>query len=158
SALYDKVGGYPLYLALAFAFAARGKDEPEEFRRRLAKIATALRGDTEKARIAIVTLGIDDLSEAQREILFEVEFCPIASCFIDLQRALCGTGSVFARPSELEVNLRLLHARKLVGWDRQTGSCDMHPVVRHAVRHFGDPGTVNQRILNRHGGDSQEAL
>ncbi len=158
SGLHSKVGGYPLYLALAFAFAARGKDSPEEFPRRIAKIASALRGDAEEARIAVVTLGIDDLSDEHREVLYEVEFCPIATSFVDLQRVLCGPQALFERPSELEADLRLLHSRKLVGWDRQTGSCDMHPVVRHAVRHFGDQGAINQRIIDRHGGDSQEAL
>jgi|694.fasta_scaffold47025_2 hypothetical protein len=158
SALHGKVGGYPLYLALAFAFAARGKDSPEGFRRRVAKIASALKGDAEEARKAVVTLGIDDLSYEQQEILYEVEFCPIATNFVGLRRVLCGPASLFERPSELEANLQVLHARKLLGWDRQTGTCDMHPVVRHAVRHFGDQPAINQRIIDRHGGDSQEAL
>jgi hypothetical protein len=158
SALHGKVGGYPLYLSLAFAFAARGKDSPEEFRRRVGKIASALKGDAEEARKAVVTLGINDLSYQQQEILYEVESCPIATNFVGLRRVLCGPAALFNRPSELEANLQVLHAKKLLGWDRQTGTCDMHPVVRHAVRHFGDQPAINQRIIDRHGGDSKEAL
>lgn len=78
--------------------------------------------------IALANLGIKELYVLALTTVYRS-----APRYQDLCNALLGPAKYFETTAELDAVLISLGAAGLLGWERSSGTCDLHPVVRDAV-------------------------